>query len=97
MSIRSLKVRKLEIIRRGRSGLLVTIHEYLMFPDISGCFGGLDGRGADIHGLSGLNLWWPRQGRCSAHSSFDVERAVCAFISTCIMPPGFGDRSSFSS
>ena len=63
-----------EIIRRGPiRDVLVTIHEYLMFPGHIGLpLVGWMAVAMTFMGLSGLILWWPRQGRWL--SAFLVRR-----------------------
>src|SRR5258706_6311594 len=65
-----------EIIRRGPiRDVLVTIHEYLMFPGHIGLpLLGWMAVALTFMGLSGLILWWPRQGRWL--SAFLVRRGA---------------------
>ena len=65
-----------EIIRRGPvRDVLVTIHEYLMFPGHIGLpLVGWMAVAMTFMGLSGLILWWPRQGRWL--SAFLVRRGA---------------------
>jgi len=65
-----------EIIRRGPiRDVLVTIHEYLMFPGHIGLpLVGWMAVALTFMGMSGLILWWPRQGRWL--SAFLVRRGA---------------------